>query len=73
VVQLDVEHWTSLTSPSDPLLAFEGRIKALDAGPTEFVAVGVQHFSADSQVTVFTSADGQRWKVKSTLEPGEGW
>jgi hypothetical protein len=61
--------------PTDPLVAYNGSIEALDAGPIGFVAVGVQHFRAESTVTVFRSTDGQEWQVFTafTTQTGEGF
>lgn len=63
--------WSALDELSDPLMAFQGRITAVDAGPDGFVAVGVESFGNTSRVTVFASSTGQGWTVRGTLEPGE--
>jgi hypothetical protein len=65
--------WTALTSPTDPLVTYNGRIMGLDTGPNGFVAVGLEFFSGRSQVTVFTSADGRSWTERSVIEPVDGF
>ncbi len=65
--------WTSLTSPTDPLVAYRGRIRALDAGPEEFVAVGEDRSSGQSSVTVFASTDGRSWEIRGAFEPPGGF
>ena len=65
--------WTAVTSPTDPLVAYRGRITALTAGPEEFVAVGVEYFGTRSTVHVFTSSDGRGWRVRGGIEPSDGF
>jgi len=65
--------WTALTSPTDRLVSYGGRITALAAGPTEFVAVGVEYFGSRSIVSVFTSQDGQSWTERGAMEPVDGF
>lgn len=55
--------WSALKAASDPLVAFEGHIEAVAAGPDGFVAIGVQHTTTNSVVTVFRSEDGRAWRV----------
>jgi hypothetical protein len=69
--------WQAVEDPADPLLAFEGTIEAVSAGPFGFVAVGYQHnhqFNPpNTTFTLFRSTDGQRWTVDTwyTTPPGE--
>jgi hypothetical protein len=64
--------WSAITTPSDPLLAFTGRIVALDSGPNGFVAIGLLYIGGYSQVDVFTSSDGRSWVRRGAIEPSEG-
>lgn len=59
--------WIALTNESDPLLAFDGHIEALDAGPDGFVAVGYRDHPSGTTVTVFRSDDGRAWRIDSTF------
>ena len=50
---------------TDPLVAFDGDVNALAAGPTGFIAVGMKDDGFGSTVTAFHSADGRAWTVHS--------
>jgi len=63
----DGQRWRALTEPDDPLLSYQPRIWAVAETPQGFLAVGAGHSSTQSLVRVFTSADGSRWSVHSTL------
>lgn len=66
--------WSALKDPSDPLVAFDGHIEAVTAGPDGFVAVGVRHTTTNSVVTVFRSEDGLAWKIDTGFaRVGEGF
>jgi hypothetical protein len=59
--------WNALENPADPLLAFEGDIEGVDAGPDGFVAVGYRDETSGTTVSVFRSDDGQAWRVDSSF------
>jgi hypothetical protein len=66
--------WTVLKDPLDPLLAYDGHVALLTAGPEGFVAVGVRHTATNSVVTVFRSEDGRAWSVDTGFaRVGEGF
>lgn len=59
--------WRALKDVSDPLLAFDGVVEAVDAGPDGFVAVGFGDISFGMTITIFRSDDGQSWRVDSSF------
>jgi hypothetical protein len=59
--------WDALRDVDDPLLSFGGRIVAVTATPTGFVAVGSLNSASSSLTSVYSSTDGRAWRLHSQL------
>jgi hypothetical protein len=59
--------WQAVRDPSDPLLAFGGRIMSVTETATGFVAVGSEHDPLGSVTNLYSSTDGRAWALHSRL------